>query len=149
MTSNSEIEQLYEQDYNLWIERSLATLKNRDGIHLDWKNISQEIEEVGKSQKRALESYFQRLIEPILKMDHWETERERNLVHWKIEVRNFRIQIAKLDSPSLKPYLEEKYQEWYREIYDDLQKEFKLPSQYTIEKLDKFLDPDYFGGNRD
>lgn len=97
--------ELYERDYNLWQKRSLAALRDRNSELLDWDNLIIEIAEVGKSQKRALKNYTQRLIEHLLKIKYWTTEK-RNLAHWRIEVRNFREQILDIleDSPSLKSY---------------------------------------------
>lgn len=47
---------LYHRDYNLWQEKEIAALKNKDIEQLDWENLIIEIAEVGKSQKRALKN---------------------------------------------------------------------------------------------
>jgi hypothetical protein len=46
---------------------------------------------------------------------YWHSQREYNAPHWKAEIANFRIQIKKLlkNSPSLKPYLIEIFDESY------------------------------------
>ncbi len=145
----TESENLYDRDYNLWQQQAIAALKNRDSDHLDWENLILEIEEVGKSQKRALKNYTQRLIEHIFKIKYWETEKERNLPHWRIEVRNFREQILDLlaDSPSLKNYLSQNYQDWYKKSLSKMQLEFEIKNDCLIEISD-ILSSDFFGEER-
>lgn len=52
-----------------------------------------------------------RLCEHLLKVKYWEQERENCLRGWKLEIRNFRLQIQLIlkDSPSLKTYLQENF----------------------------------------
>jgi|GEM_PF-5987606 len=56
-------------------------IKNRDVNAMDWDNLIDEIEDMGASQKRALRSYYYRLVEHILKVRDWKEERERNKVN--------------------------------------------------------------------
>ncbi len=143
---NPELSNLYDHDYNLWQQKTIAALKNRDRDRLDWENLIIEIEEVGKSQKRALKSLTRRLIEHILKINYWETERERNLVHWRIEVENFREDIQDLlaDSPSLKNYLQENYTDWYQKSVTKMKTKFPIPNDTALE-LNSLLDNNFFG----
>jgi hypothetical protein len=61
---------LYEGDFNLWIEELAIAIKNRDIGNMDWDNLLVEIEDLGASQKRALRSYINRLVEHILKLKY-------------------------------------------------------------------------------
>ena len=134
----SEVNQ-YDRDFNLWIEKSIAAIKNRDFASIDWDNLLIEIEDMGKSQKRALESYTRRLIQHILKLKYWELEKERNAKHWKIEIRNFRREIIRLleDSPSLKNYLSKNYADWYSKTVVEMGQYFDIAdsSLLPLEKL--------------
>lgn len=58
---------LHDRDFNLWIEKTKRQILARDFENMDWNNLIEELEDMGKSEKRALESYLQRLIEHILK----------------------------------------------------------------------------------
>ena len=142
----SELKQLYDRDFNLWIEQIAISIQDRDINNMDWDNLLEEVEDMGKSEKRSLESYLERLIEHILKLKYWDLERSRNHKHWQAEVINFRNRIKRLlkRSPSLKNYM----QEIYAEIYDDAvasrQVEFDIPEGNFIE-LDKIMQQDYFG----
>ncbi len=137
---------LYEQDYNLWQEKEIAALKNRDINQLDWENLITEISEVGKSQKRALKNYTQRLIEHLLKIKYWYSEQERNRDHWIIEVSNFRDNIIDIleDSPSLKNYLQENYDDWYGKSVKRVSRVFTVPKNDKI-VLSELLSEKYFG----
>ena len=99
---------LYDTDYQLWLEQTVAQLKARDFSSLDLENLIEEIESLGRSQKNAVSSCLMRLCEHLLKIKYWETERETCLRGWRSEVRNFRLQIQEdLEaSPSLKSFLE-------------------------------------------
>ena len=142
------IKQLHDRDFNLWTEEIKKAIANRDLENMDWDNLLDEIDDMGKSDKRALRSYTQRLIEHIFKIKYWSSERERNLNSWKIEVINFRTQIANIleDSPSLKNYLAENYRQWYEQSYQKYQKGilFKMPSFEYVE-LKQLIQDDYFG----
>jgi hypothetical protein len=108
---------LYEQDYYLWLEKTTSLLENRQFSELDLENLIEEISSMGKSEKRSLESYLIKLLEHLLKLTYWQSERNYNERVWRNEIRNFRRAIQKIltDSPSLKPYLAEIFDECYQE----------------------------------
>ena len=108
-------ETLYDKDYNLWLEMTIKQLRLREFSKVDLENLIEELESMGRSDKRALKSLLTRLFEHLLKIGYWETEREYNQNKWKVEIRTFRQQIADLlnDSPSLKNYLDAIFEECY------------------------------------
>jgi Domain of unknown function DUF29 len=139
---------LYGQDFNLWLKEIAIAIKNRDVSNMDWDNLLEEIEDMGASQKRALRSYLNRLIEHIFKLKYWTSERDRNRNNWRIEITNFRREAKSIleDSPSLNKYLAENYLFWYEKSVKGLQKSkaFDLPNHEPI-SLDEMLDDNYFG----
>ena len=66
----ANLKQLHDRDFNLWIEKTKEAIQNRDFANMDWDNLLDEIDDMGKSEKRALDSYMQRLIEHILKLKY-------------------------------------------------------------------------------
>ncbi|WP_413174066.1 DUF29 domain-containing protein [Anabaena azotica] len=115
---------LYEQDYLLWIEDVVNKLRNRDIEDLDFDNLIEEIESLGRSDKRELESRLRELLEHILK---------RNYVNmpdcyrgWVESIIKQRIGIRKLlkDSPSLKPYFSEVFDEVYADALQIVRKSY-------------------------
>jgi hypothetical protein len=117
----SELKQLqknlYNTDYNLWLEETVRKLQAKDLNSIDWENLIEEVASLGRSEKRRIESLLTRLFEHLLKLAYWEAERNYNQNHWKKEVFNFRKQIDKelKASPSLKCHLKEVFEECYQE----------------------------------
>lgn len=104
---------LYDADYNQWVMETVQQLRERKFNCVDWDNLIEEIEDMGKSQRRSLESRLTRLLEHLLKLSYWESEKALSGNHWASEIVNFRYQINKRlkESPSLNPAMESIYAE--------------------------------------
>ncbi|MBR8828649.1 MAG: DUF29 domain-containing protein [Gomphosphaeria aponina SAG 52.96 = DSM 107014] len=136
---------LYEADYYLWVEQTAQKLREGRFDDVDWYNLIEEIEDMGKSQKRALESLLTRLLEHLLKLSYWESEKDRSGNHWAAEIVNFRYLINKRikESPSLKPGLESMYAEIFPIAVKSVSKLFSLPADAHI-SLEQTLDENWF-----
>ncbi len=111
--SQTSIKNLYEEDFYLWVEDTVNKLKSRDNENLDWDNLIEEVESLGKSQRKAVRSFLVRLLEHLLKRCYVPmSECYRG---WEIEIRNFRqrLQIELEDSPSLKSFFREIFAKSY------------------------------------
>ena len=97
---------LYEQDYYQWLMHTAKLLKEKEFTKLDLENLIEEIESLGKSEKRAITSNLIILILHLLK---WRYQPEKRSNSWKSSIREHRRRIHRLitDSPSLKQYLPE------------------------------------------
>ena len=84
---------LYEEDYYLWIEKTLKQLQNKDIESLDWQHLAEEIEALGIEQKRKVESYLKQLLIHLLLYRYWESEKEFCQRGWKNEISNFRDEL--------------------------------------------------------
>ena len=115
---------LYETDYQLWLDETVAQLQAHDFRNLDLENLIEEIESLGKSDKRAIASYLLRLCEHLLKMRYWESEREMCFRGWVLEVNNFRSEIELIlkDSPSLRGLLKVNFTSAYEKARKNLLK---------------------------
>ncbi|HYX16250.1 MAG TPA: DUF29 domain-containing protein [Nostoc sp.] len=141
---------LYDQDYYLWLRTTINQLRAGQFSAVDLDNLLEELETMGRSQKRAIESLLIKLLQHLLKLQYWDEERERNQGHWKGEIRTFRREIKKTlkDSPSLKPYI----LEIFDECYQDARKEASDRSQLPIDtfpvailgSLEQILDENWF-----
>jgi len=120
---------LYDTDYNLWVLETVKKLENKDLDSLDWENLIEEVLSLSRRDKRKLESLLIRLVEHLLKLRYWETESERNKGHWEGEIINFRKQIKRLlkDSPSLKSYLKDVFDQCYQDGREIASKRSQLP----------------------
>ncbi|MBO1067852.1 MULTISPECIES: DUF29 domain-containing protein [Nostocales] len=116
-STQSTTQTLYDQDYYLWIRTTINQLRTGEFSAIDLENLLEELETMGRSEKRAIKSLLTKLLEHLLKLKYWDKERERNQGYWKGEIRNFRMQIKDQlkDSPSLKPYILEIFDQCYQE----------------------------------
>jgi hypothetical protein len=92
-----------EEDYALWSKEQGALLRARKLDHIDIENIAEEIESLGKSQKREVESRLDVLVMHLLK---WERQPEYRSRSWALTIKTQRRELARLfrDSPSLRSY---------------------------------------------
>ncbi len=138
---------LYDQDYCLWIETTANLLRNKEFSDLDLENLIEEIEDMGRSQRDSLES---NLIIVLLHLLKWKYQPQMRSGSWKRSIREHRRRINKAfkDSPSLKRYFLEVYNEAYQNGRKQAADEtglniviFPLENPFTREQV---LDSEYF-----
>lgn len=56
---------LYDTDYHHWIQDTIQQIQCRNFDRIDWDNLIEELESMGKNDKRALVSLLTRLLETI------------------------------------------------------------------------------------
>jgi len=129
----TENKSLYDTDYDLWVLDTVKKLENKDFNGVDWENLIEEVLDLSKRDKRKLESLLIKLIEHLLSLQYWQSEKERNRGHWQREIINFRKQIKRLleDSPSLKNHLKTKFEMCYQDGAD-------IASQHSLLPLNTF-----------
>ncbi|YAF95300.1 MAG: DUF29 domain-containing protein [Nodularia sp. CChRGM 3473] len=122
--------QLYDQDFYLWLETTAEQLKAGELAEVDLANLIEEIESMGRTEKRALESNLVVLLMHLLK---YKYQPEKRTNSWKSTIREHRRRLKRIfkDSPSLKPY----FQEVFLECYQDAR---NLASDETGLSLDTF-----------
>ncbi len=97
---------LYDDDILLWSEHQAGLLRRRaagepvNEAELDWPNIAEEIESVGREQLRAVESSMVQALLHDLKAQAWPLSRE--VPHWRAEARRFRGDAASRFAPSMR-----------------------------------------------
>jgi len=102
MTQIIERKSLYDSDYLMWTEETIAKLKARDFELLDFENLIEEIESLGKSEKREVRNRLKILLEQLIKRIY--VDMPDCFKGWENTIREQRSQIKLelLDSPSLK-----------------------------------------------
>jgi hypothetical protein len=106
MTTELQLVQksLYDRDFAKWLETTADQLRAKDYANLDWENLLDEIESMGKRERRSLKSNLVILLLHLLK---WQYQADQRSGSWKgsiVEHRQ-RIRDELEDSPSLQPYL--------------------------------------------
>jgi len=122
----TDYQTLYETDYLQWIETTVEKLRGRDYANVDWENLIEEIEDMGRSERRSLES---NLIIVLLHLLKWQYQVEHRTGSWAGTIVEHRRRIRKAlkESPSLKSYLESIFAESYAEAVKQAKAETGLP----------------------
>ena len=96
----------YETDFYTWTQEQSALLKAGQFSELDLDNLVEEIESMGRSEKRALESRLTVLLQYLLKWQYQPVRRGRS---WQLTIKIQRIEFLKVlrDNPGLKTGLEQ------------------------------------------
>jgi hypothetical protein len=132
---------LYETDFYAWTLEQTKLLKEGDFRHLDVINLVEEIESLGKQERRELENRLGILMGHLLKWDYQPEIRSKS---WRATIREQRRTAQKLISqnPSLKPYLAEAIADAYESGKDLVVGETPLDYSdlpencpYTLEQL--------------
>lgn len=102
----------YEQDYYLWFVDQARLLRSGMWQQVDVEHLAEELEDMGKREKRALRSRTVVLLAHLLKYAY---QPERRSPSWNGTIREQRKQLSELlrDSPSLRPRLEEDLEDGY------------------------------------
>jgi Domain of unknown function DUF29 len=83
--------ELYERDYYAWIQKQVRALRKHRVDEIDWANVAEEIQDLGKSEKRSVESHMARIVEHLLKLAYTpEQMKARNRRGGEITVREAR-----------------------------------------------------------
>jgi hypothetical protein len=105
---------LYDEDFYAWTQEQAALLREGAVHELDLVNLAEEIESLGKRDRRALGSHLRNLVLHLLK---WQYQPGGRLTgqSWQSSIRNARAEIAVLleDSHSLRPEVAGLLARWY------------------------------------
>ena len=96
-----ETPSLYDTDFYAWANRQAALLRAGRLGEADVANIAEEIESMGKSQKRELINRLAVLLMHLLK---WRYQPNRRGKSWRLTIRRQRLDLVDhfADNPSLK-----------------------------------------------
>ncbi|BAZ81903.1 MAG: DUF29 domain-containing protein [Sphaerospermopsis kisseleviana] len=137
---------LYNEDFYLWIETTAKQLKNGNFAEIDLENLIEEIESMGRSEKRALKSNLLILLMHLLKYKYQPDKRSNSWLSTIFEHRR-RLKEELTESPSLKKY----FSEVFSECYQDARKLASLETGLSVDTFpvdcpfttDEILNQDY------
>ena len=143
----------YEQDFYAWTQEQAAALRAeaalRSNAPVDWENVAEEIESMGRSERSKIDSRLEVLLVHLLKWLYCPELRERCERGWGNTIREQRYRITKVirENPSLRAYPEDVFDEIYvaarRFAADEADvplKTFPKDPPFTLEQA---LDPRY------
>jgi hypothetical protein len=123
----------YDTDILTWSERQTELLRRRaageliNDADLDWPNIAEEIEAVGRSELNAVTSLLTQALLHMLKAEAWPLARE--VPHWQAEARRFRGDAADRFAPSMRQRIDlaRVYRRALRAMPDTIDGQLPLP----------------------
>ena len=120
------VKSLYEKDYLAWLEYTASLLRQHRFNEVDIDHLVEEIEDMGRSEKRAVRSQLTRLLMHWLK---WQYQTEKRSNSWLFYIKEARKQIERFlrDSPFLKNHLYETFEMCYQDAREDAADETNLP----------------------
>ena len=133
--------QLYERDFYAWTQEQAALLRAGQLQQLDTVHLAEEIEALGRQERRELINRLGILLGHLLK---WQFQPQLRGKSWRATISEQRRQIQRLlkESPSLKPELLAALPEAYQDGILSVVKEMPLSEEalaaecpYTLEQV--------------
>ena len=117
---------LYERDFYAWANEQASLLRAGKLSAADISNIAEEIESMGKTEKKELESRLKVLLMHLLK---WQFQPRRRGASWEATIKGQRRALAKHvgENPSLAPLMPATIADAYVDAVYDAVAETSLP----------------------
>ncbi|MFB2837127.1 DUF29 domain-containing protein [Floridanema evergladense] len=128
--SQSQLNQLlYDRDFYSWLQTTAKLLKERRFDEVDWESLIEEIESMGRSEKKEIKNRLIVLIEHLLKLMYWEIEKVYNARGWRetIVEQRTQIELSLEDSPSLRNLLTDVFLDCYQKARNNALRKYQLP----------------------
>jgi hypothetical protein len=150
---------LYEQDFNLWRESIIEQIKEHRFHDIDWEHLLLELEDMGKAEKRSFMSNLTILIAHLLKLTVQSDASDMMKQSWYSSVTEHRFRVKKdlEENPSFKNYITEVISKAYADarklaikeskfgVRKPLEEEYPLDCPFLLEEL---LDEDFYGDTK-
>jgi hypothetical protein len=145
--SITKVKTLYDSDFALWIDETVKHLKSGQLENLDIENLIEEIESLGRSDKRELRSRLITLFEHGLKRRYvglpdcyrgWEVTLNRT---------QQKLNIILQDSPSLKNFLTDILPDCYQDALKNMRQEYDINFPESLPfspEIDILLNSDFW-----
>ncbi|MEI8393733.1 MAG: DUF29 domain-containing protein [Rhodospirillaceae bacterium] len=120
------VSSLYEQDFYAWANQQAALLRAGQLSLADIDHIAEEIESMGKTEKREL---VNRLAVLLMHMLKWSFQPEGRCTSWRLTIKEQRRELIDhlSDNPSLKARLPEAIESGYARAQLSAARETSLP----------------------
>jgi hypothetical protein len=138
---------LYDTDFYRWTQAQAEALRTNNLTALDLEHLAEEIADLGKRDRRAVESFFELIALHLLK---WAYQPVRRNPSWRTSVRNARNRLEKIlrDSETLTHHAAGELDAIYRRARHGAADETGLPLATFPEacpwNLTQLQDPEYW-----
>lgn len=102
----------YKTDFFAWTQEQSALIRAKRWSEIDVEHLAEEVEDMGKSGRRSLESHLEILLIHLLK---WQVQKDWCSNGWRRTIKDQRRRLEKLlsENPSLKAELFEFVEDVY------------------------------------
>lgn len=123
---------LYDSDFYGWTQEQAQLLKDQKWEQIDLENLVEEIESLGRQERRELVNRLEVLLGHLLK---WRYQPQKRGLSWQATIREQRRKVKRLlqQNPSLQPFLETAIGEAYEDSLDLAVRETGLPYEIFLE----------------
>jgi len=142
--------ELYEKDFYLWTREQAQLLRAGKISEVDIENLCEEVEAMGRAEKRALRSRLQQITSALLKLklsaaDYRLNDSKDEVIHGRIEVAH---DLA--DTPSMKGFIFELFKQSWSGAAAEFNKDMRyfgesvrapVECSFTLEQI---LDEDFW-----
>lgn len=138
---------LYDTDFFAWTQEQMRLLQQHQYEYLDVEHLIEELDSLGKQQRRELRHRLGILLGHLLQ---WQYQPQHRSNSWEATIREQRRRLSEHldDNPSLQSYLPEAFQRAYADAMDLAVRETNLPySTFPSEcrySLTQVLDSAFF-----
>jgi hypothetical protein len=142
-----EITSEYQKDFYAWLMDNARLLREKKFTEIDAEHIAEELEAMGKSEKRELVNRLTVLLAHLLKWQFQSAKRSRS---WKNTILTQRIDVNELleDSPSLRHEIIQKIEVAYEKAKLSAEDETGIDKSHFPEScpfsLAKILEKEFF-----
>ncbi len=118
---------LYDTDFYAWTQQQSVLLQAEEFTEVDWKNLIEEIENMGRSEQRELESRLIVIVMHLLKLQYQPSRRSRS---WTITLQTQRVDLQRhlRKNPSLRAELAATI----ADIYPDVTKKASIETSVAL-----------------
>jgi hypothetical protein len=137
----------YEGDFHAWTNDQAARLRAQKPKGIDWENLAEEVESLGRSERREIRSRMLVLLRHLLK---WQFQPAKRSNSWRASIAGARKELARdlAENPSLKRYpaqvLADQYELARLEAAGETglaEETFPRTCPYAVARI---LDPDFY-----
>jgi hypothetical protein len=118
---------LYDRDVYTWSSQQAGLIRAGRLTEVDWENVAEEIDSLGRSERSSLQSFLALVIQHMLKWDYQPEKRTRS---WIVSMNTHRAHVRRRLrlSPGLKAQLPDLVEEAYGFAVDLVEAETGIPT---------------------
>jgi hypothetical protein len=140
-----------DDDFYGWLLAQASALRARGDLPIDWENVAEEIEGMGRNEENGLRSHLKRLLIHLLK---YAFQPAKISASWEASIEGSRLEIGFLlkRSPSLKSKIDALFEEAYQLARSQAGAQMRMDKREWNGRLPKtcpwpletVLDPDFW-----